>query len=160
MPQHSERRIVPYPAQQMFGLIADIERYPEFLPWCANAKLGEPQTIDGITVVNAELTVVFAAIREPYTSRVTIDPAQSLIEAVHVKGPFSHLNTRWRITPRGPGASLIECNVDFSLKSRSLQAVMTMVFGSAVARMANAFEQRARVLFGRSVDAVRSDEWR
>jgi coenzyme Q-binding protein COQ10 len=148
MPRHHERRIVPYTDEQMYGLVADVARYPEFLPWCAAAKLGAREEIDGRTIQMAELTVAFAHIRETYTSQVTMDPSRGRIAAQHVQGPFQHLDTLWVFAPKGEGACMIECTVDFAFKSRSMQAVMAMVFGSAVSRMASAFEARARVLYG------------
>lgn len=148
MPRHHERRIVPYTDEQMYALVADVARYPEFLPWCVAAKLGAREEMEGRTIQMADLTVAFAHIRETYTSRVTMDPAIRRVAAQHVQGPFHHLDTLWVFTPKGEGACTIECTVDFSFKSRSMQAVMSMVFGSAVSKMASAFEARARVLYG------------
>jgi coenzyme Q-binding protein COQ10 len=148
MPRHSERRIVPYTDAQMYGLVSDIARYPEFLPWCVGAKLGACEELEGRTIQMADLTVAFAHVRETYTSRVTMDPSIMRVAAQHVEGPFQHLDTLWVFTPKGEGACVVECTVDFAFKSRSLQAVMAMVFGSAVSKMASAFEARARVLYG------------
>lgn len=132
----------------MFALVADVARYPEFLPWCVGAKLGAREDIDGRVIQMADLTVAFAHIRETYTSRVTMDPETKRVAAQHVQGPFQHLDTLWVFTPKGEGACIADCTVDFAFKSRSMQAVMSMVFGSAVAKMTSAFEARARVLYG------------
>jgi coenzyme Q-binding protein COQ10 len=148
MPRHHERRIVPYTDEQMYALVADIARYPEFLPWCVGAKLGPREETGGRVIQTADLTVAFAHVRESYTSRVTMDPAIRRIAAQHIEGPFRHLDTLWEFAPRGERACTVECTVDFAFKSRSLQAVMAMVFGSAVGKMASAFEARARVLYG------------
>jgi coenzyme Q-binding protein COQ10 len=134
----------------MFALVADIARYPEFLPWCAKAKILNRQEDGGTIVLVAELGVSFASLREHYTSRVTIDANASTIAAKHINGPFDHLDTLWRFTPKGEGACVVECTVDFSFRNKPLQAVMGLVFGTAVSRMAGAFETRARALYGRS----------
>lgn len=150
MPRHRERRVVPYTDRQMFALVADIASYPEFLPWCVAAKLGRREELEGRVIQFADLTVAFAYARETYTSKVTIDPTINAIVAEHVSGPFHHLDTVWTFAPKGEGACVIECTVDFAFKSASLQAMMSLVFGTAVSRMASAFETRARALYGRS----------
>jgi coenzyme Q-binding protein COQ10 len=132
----------------MYALVADIARYPEFLPWCAAAKLGAREEAEGRVVQLADLTVAFAHIRETYTSRVTMDPSVRRIAAQHVQGPFDHLDTLWVFTPKGEAACTIECTVDFAFKSRTMQAVMAMMFGTAVAKMASSFEARAKLLYG------------
>lgn len=149
MPRHRERRIVPYTDLQMFALVADVGRYPEFLPWCAAATLGGREERDGLVVQFADLTVAFAHVRETYTSKVTIDRLNGRIAAEHVSGPFHHLDTVWTFAPKGEAACVIECTVDFAFKSRTLQAMMSLVFGGAVSSMASAFEKRARALYGR-----------
>jgi coenzyme Q-binding protein COQ10 len=148
MPRHHERLIVPYTDAQMFALVADVARYPEFLPWCKRAVVGPAETVEGKTIFFADLTVAFAHVQETYTSRVELDPIGGRIEARHVKGPFQHLDTVWTFAPRGEGACQIGCTVDFAFQSRSLQTMMAMVFGPAVSRMASAFQTRARVLYG------------
>lgn len=132
----------------MYALVADIARYPEFLPWCVGAKLGAREESEGRVIQMADLTVAFAHIRETYTSRVSMDAGLKRVAAQHVQGPFQHLDTVWAFTAKGEGACVVECTVDFAFKSRSMQAVMAMVFGSAVSKMTSAFEARARVLYG------------
>jgi coenzyme Q-binding protein COQ10 len=150
MPRRHERRIVPYTSAQMFALVADVARYPEFLPWCVASVLGAREE-DGARIVQyADLTVAFAHIRETYTSKVTMDAELGRIAAQHVKGPFKHLDTLWTFAPKGEGACTIDCTVDYAFQSRSLEAVMSLVFGTAVSKMAQAFETRARNLYGRA----------
>jgi coenzyme Q-binding protein COQ10 len=132
----------------MFALVADVARYPEFLPWCAAAVLGPREEDGGRIIQYADLTVAFAHIRETYTSKVTMDESVGRVAAQHVKGPFKHLDTLWTFTPKGEGACVVECTVDYAFQSRSLEAMMSLVFGTAVSRMAQAFETRARMLYG------------
>lgn len=150
MPRHHERRIVPYTDEQMYALVADVARYPEFLPWCVSAKLGAREEMEGRTIQMADLTVAFAHIRETYTSKVTMDTELGRIAAQHIKGPFKHLDTLWTFAAKGDSACTIDCTVDYAFQSRSLEAVMSLVFGTAVSKMAQAFETRARNLYGRS----------
>lgn len=134
----------------MFDLIADIERYPLFLPWCAAARIvsslpeGLPPSLE------ADLTVAFPPVKETYRSHVTLDRAQGLVTARHIRGPFKHLVTEWRLTALGDGGrTQVDCTVEFSFRNPALQMMLSLVFGRAVARMAEAFEARARMLYGR-----------
>lgn len=142
MPFHAERRFLPYPADKMFGLVADIERYPEFLPWCVGARiLGR----DG-PVIRADLMVGFRMIRETFTSRVTLSPPER-IEVEYERGPFRHLTNRW-IFHAAEGGCEIEFYIDFEFRSRLLRTVMGPLFHEAVRRMVSAFEGRAAAIYG------------
>lgn len=142
MPTHSEARTLPYAAEQMFALVADVGRYPEFLPWCLGARIRERRP-DRIL---AELEIGFRLLRERFLSRVTLDPP-CRIDVSYEDGPFEYLNSRWTFTPVAGGVR-VDFFVDFEFRSRLLQKLMGVVFGEAVRRMVGAFEKRARDLYG------------
>jgi coenzyme Q-binding protein COQ10 len=142
MPTHAEERVLPYTPEQLFALVADIERYPEFLPWCVGARIRERSA----DLIVADLIIGFRVFRERFTSRVRLDPPRR-IDVTYTEGPFRYLNNYW-IFERVPGGCRIDFFVDFEFKSRVLQRVIEVLFGEAVRRMVGAFETRARQLYG------------
>ncbi|MCC7272782.1 MAG: type II toxin-antitoxin system RatA family toxin [Alphaproteobacteria bacterium] len=142
MPTHAEQRVLPYTADQLFDLVADIERYPEFLPWCVAARI-RTRTADTIV---ADLMIGFRMIRERFTSRVTLTPKRR-IDVTYSEGPFKHLRNHWIFDPV-PAGCRIDFFVEFEFRSRALQMLIEMLFHEAVRRMVGAFEARARVLYG------------
>ncbi len=142
MPQHAERRFLPYTPEQLFDLVADIERYPEFLPWCVGARIVRREE----DRVLADVIVGFKALRETFTSKVTFD-RPSAIDVEYQKGPFRHLENRWEFEP-AEGGCTIGFFIDFEFRSRLLKNIMGPLFGEAVRRMVGAFEQRAKSLYG------------
>jgi coenzyme Q-binding protein COQ10 len=142
MPTHAEQRVLPYTAEQMFALVADVGRYPEFLPWCIGARIRESRP----DLIVADLIIGFRMIRERFTSRVGLDPPRR-IDVEYAEGPFRYLNNRWIFEPV-PGGCRIDFFVDFEFKSRLLQKLIEMLFHEAVRRMVGAFEGRARQLYG------------
>jgi coenzyme Q-binding protein COQ10 len=142
MPTHAEARELPHTPEQLFSLVADIERYPEFLPWCVGARIRERQP----DLVVADLVIGFKMFRERFTSRVTLDPPQR-IDVTYAEGPFRYLTNHWSFTAV-PGGCRIDFFVDFAFKSRLMQRVIEMLFSEAVRRMVGAFEKRARDLYG------------
>jgi coenzyme Q-binding protein COQ10 len=150
MPTHAEQRVLPYTPEQLFALVADVERYPEFLPWCVGARIRERR--QGLIV--ADLIIGFRMFRERFTSRVVLDPPHR-IDVAYTDGPFRYLNNHWKFE-RVPEGCRIDFFVDFEFKSRILQKVIEVLFSEAVRRMVAAFEARARDLYGeRSADGVR-----
>ncbi|HWI29519.1 MAG TPA: type II toxin-antitoxin system RatA family toxin [Stellaceae bacterium] len=143
MPTHAERRLLPYSPEQLFDLVADVERYPEFLPWCLGARVRE-RTGDTIT---ADLLIGFKLVRERFTSRVVLDRPRR-IDVSYTEGPFRYLNNHWEFMPQPDGSCLIDFYVDFEFRSRMLQKVIGVLFNEAVRRMVGAFEGRARQLYG------------
>ncbi len=141
---HSESQHSPYTPQQLFDLVADIERYPEFLPWCRAARILER----GGGYVMAELIISFKHLTERYTSRVILDPPHS-IDVTMVKGPFHHLVNRWKFTPAKDGGTQIDFFIDFQFKSRLLEKFIGPVFSKATEKMVAAFETRADALYGK-----------
>jgi coenzyme Q-binding protein COQ10 len=150
MPRFSSKRRVHHSAPQMFDLVADVERYPEFVPLCQSLKIRErtPQA-DGTEIVIADMTVSFKPVRESFTSRVTLDRANLKILVEYLRGPFSNLENRWTFEPK----SDTDCDVGFFLsyefKSRMLALLMGTMFDAAFQRFAAAFEKRADVVYGK-----------
>ena len=144
MPSHTESRIVPYSADRMFGIVADVESYPQFLPWCTRLRIIDRERDN---ILRAEMEVGFGGIKERYTSRVTLDAASRTIDVVQIDGPFRKLENHWRFTPQGE-----RCRVDFSIefefRSWLLNAVAGAAFERVLVKMTDAFEARARALSG------------
>ena len=144
MPTHAETKRLPYSQEQMFDLVADVRRYPEFLPWCVGAHVVSRTENELI----ADLTIGFKMFRETFRSRVTLDrPTHVHVE--YLTGPFRYLNNHWRFAPAPGGGTEVNFFVDFEFKSRLLQAVIGTVFNEAVRLMVRAFERRAMALYGR-----------
>jgi coenzyme Q-binding protein COQ10 len=147
MPTHAERRAVPYTPQQIFELVADVERYPEFLPWCAAARIRKREGADAFV---ADLVIGYKMFREHFTSRVGLHRPYR-IDVTYSQGPFRYLNNHWLFEPADGGGCVIDFYVDFEFHSRALQKVIQKLFNEAVQRMVNAFEKRAHTLY-QSVD--------
>jgi len=143
MPTHAERRRLPYSAEQLFDLVADVRRYPEFLPWCVGVRIRE--RTDKLLV--ADLLIGFKMVRERFSSRVVLDRPRR-IDVTYSEGPFRHLNNHWIFIPEPDGGCTIDFFVDFEFRSRLLQRVIEVLFNEAVRRMVSAFEARARALYG------------
>jgi coenzyme Q-binding protein COQ10 len=145
MPQHSESRVVPYDPDLMFAVVADVERYPEFLPWVISLRVLSRAMDAGKDIVIAEMQVGFSALRERYTSRVVMDPAARRIDVRQVHGVFRELENCWRFTPDGKGCR-IDFHVAFEFRSRLLSVIAGSAMSLAVSTMTHAFEERARKL--------------
>lgn len=156
MPTHAEKRFLPYRPEQLFELVAAVDRYPEFLPWCIAARIRSREAVAGEpakTLITADLVIGFRMIRERFTSRVTLQPPRR-IDVNYSEGPFKYLNNHWIFDPVEPspqhpgGGTMLDFYVDFEFKSKLLQSVMAMLFNEAVRRMVTAFESRAKQLYG------------
>jgi coenzyme Q-binding protein COQ10 len=145
MLQHSESRVVPYEADLMFAIVADVERYPEFLPWIVGLRVLSRAKDEGREVLIAEMQVGFAYLRERYTSRIVLDPAARRVDVRQVQGVFRELENCWRFTPEGEGCR-IDFFVQFEFRSRLLSALASSAMSLAVSTMTHAFEERARKL--------------
>jgi coenzyme Q-binding protein COQ10 len=147
MPTHSETRILSYSAQQMYDLVADVSRYPEFLPWCAAARIHSTTPIaDGGSMMSAELVISFKVFRERFGSRVTLWPAENRIDTEYLDGPFRHMKSDWAFTDVEGGCE-VQFFVDFEFKNAVLQAIIGVVFNEAMQRIVRAFERRAAALY-------------
>lgn len=147
MPTHAEKRVMPYSAGQMFGLIADISAYPEFLPWCAAVRIRGRTPIPQGEIVDADLIISFKLFRERFGSRVTLRPEERKIDVAYLDGPFRYLNNHWTFTPISETSCEVDFFVDFEFRSRALQALIGLVFNEAMQRIVRAFEARAAALY-------------
>jgi len=153
MPQYETTRPVAHSAENMFALVADVEQYPEFLPMCEALSVRSRREREGITLLVADMTVGYKAIRETFTSQVVLRPDKNLIDVRYIDGPFRHLENRWTFEPTEGGGCLVHFHIDYEFKSRILGAVMGAVFDRAFRKFAEAFEQRADAVYGRQVAA-------
>jgi len=144
MTTHAEKRASPYSPDQLFDLVADVERYPEFLPWCVGARIRRREG----NVIHADLVIGFKMFRERFGSRVILDRANHKIDVSYAEGPFRYLDNHWIFHPDGKGGTIIEFDVDFEFRNIVLQKVIGALFNEAVRRMVAAFEGRARRLYG------------
>lgn len=143
MPTHAERRTLPYTSEQLFELVAGVDLYPQFLPWCIASRITKR---DG-NVLYADLIIGYKMVRERFSSRVTLDrPHQIQVE--YLKGPMRHLNNRWIFEPNPDGTCTIDFFVDFEFKNPMIQKLLEVFFHEAVKRMVGAFEARAVQLYG------------
>ena len=151
MPQFETRRPVPHTPDQMFDLVADVERYPEFLPLCEGLTVRRRTPRDGGgEVLLADMTVGYKAIRETFTSRVTLDPANLKILVEYVDGPFRHLENRWTFKPHEAGCE-VGFFISYEFASRMLGMLMGAMFDKAFRKFAEAFERRADAVYGAGV---------
>jgi coenzyme Q-binding protein COQ10 len=148
MPTHAERKVLPYTPEQMFDLVADVGKYPEFLPWCVGAKV-RSRTED---LLVADLTIGFKMFRESFTSRVSLDRPR-MVQVKYENGPFRYLNNQWSFEPNPKGCE-VKFFVEFEFKSRLLQAAIGVVFNEAVRVMVNSFLKRARDIYGQPAATI------
>ena len=150
MPQHKDSRILPYTADQMYALVADIERYPEFLPWYSAARIRarRPGPEADSELVEADLVISFKVFRERFGSRVTLWPQQKRIDTEYLDGPFKYLKSGWSFADLPHGSCKVDFFVDFEFRNAILGKVIGVVFGEAMSRIVRAFEDRARALYG------------
>jgi len=148
MPQFSTRRRVKHSAADMFDLVADIERYPEFVPLCRSMRVRRRTQLGDREVVVAEMTVAYKLIRESFTSRVTLEREKLSILVEYLEGPFRRMNNRWSFRPEGDSACEVEFFLAYEFRSRALGLLMGGVFDAAFRRFAAAFERRADQVYG------------
>ena len=143
MPVHKEKRVLPYSPEQLYALVMDIERYPEFLPWCLAARIKDRRE----ELIVADLVIGFKVFRERFTSRVVPNATAQRIDVTYAEGPFKYLENHW-VFEDHPDGCLIDFYVDFEFRNKLLQRVIEALFHEAVRRMVAAFETRARDLYG------------
>lgn len=143
MATHAEKRVLPYRPEQLYDLVADVEKYPEFLPWCIGARIRERQP----DVVIADLVIGFKGFRDGFTSRVALNRADMRIDVAYLDGPFRYLNNHWVFRELADGGCEIDFFVDFEFRSRLLQRIIGVLFNEAVRRMVDAFESRAATIY-------------
>ena len=149
MPQFSTKRRVRHAATDMFDLVADVEKYPQFVPLCSALTVKSRAEKDGKTVLVADMTVAYKIIRETFTSRVTLDRQGLKIMVEYLNGPFKRMQNRWTFYPVEAKVCDVEFFIDYEFRSRMLAVLMGAMFDSAFRRFAVAFEQRANEIYGR-----------
>ena len=148
MPTHSETRQLPYSAQQMYDLVADVAQYPKFLPWCAAARIRSVTPQGDAEVMEADLVISFKVFRERFGSRVTLFPVARKIDTEYLDGPFRYMKSNWSFEDRPDGGCNVDFFVDFEFKNAVLQGIIGVVFNEAMQRIVRAFERRAADLYG------------
>jgi coenzyme Q-binding protein COQ10 len=149
MPSFRTSHVVKHTARQMFDLVADVESYPQFVPLCLAIKIKRRfPGASGTEVFVSEMEVGYKAVRERFTSRVTLNRAAGRIDVAYVDGPFSHLENRWTFAETGPGACRVEFFIAYEFRNRMLATLMGSMFDKAFRKFSTAFEARADQIFG------------
>ncbi|HNQ93023.1 MAG TPA: type II toxin-antitoxin system RatA family toxin [Alphaproteobacteria bacterium] len=143
MPIHTERKILPYSASQMFDLVMDVEKYPDYLPWCLDCRVLKKG--DGFILAN--LVIGYKLFREWFTSKVTFEPS-STIHVDYVSGPLRHLTNDWTFTDNGDGTCTVDFYVDFEFKNPVFEKLVGVFFAELVKRMVGSFVIRAEAIYG------------
>ncbi len=139
---------MPYSAQQMYDLVADVGSYPKFLPWCAAARIRSRTPQGASEVMEADLVISFKVFRERFGSRVVLHPDEHKIDTEYLDGPFRYMKSNWAFADRPDGGCDVSFFVDFEFKNAVLQGIIGMVFNEAMQRIVRAFERRAAELYG------------
>ena len=146
MPSHHETRVLPYTAQQMYDLVADVARYPEFLPWTAAARIRSMDEQGDHTVMLADLVISFKVFREKFGSRVLLWPSEMKIDTSYLDGPFKYLESTWSFKDLDEGVE-VSFEVDFEFRNKLLQSASGLFFNEAIQRIVRSFEARAEALY-------------
>lgn len=150
LPRHSETRLLPWTPEELFDLVADVRRYPEFLPWVAAVRVRSSEP--GLLV--ADMSVGFKSLRETFTSRVELERSAK-IHVDYVSGPLKRLHNDWHFTAAEGGGTMLEFHVDFEFKNKLFEKLAGTFFHEAFKRMVGSFEARANKLYGsRSLSAT------
>jgi len=150
MPQFTNKRRVRHSAADMFDLVADVEKYPDFVPLCQSLRVrSRTDKGEGVTVMTAAMTIAYKLIQQTFTSRVTLDRPNLKIAVEYLDGPFSRMQNRWSFRPTGEGACEVEFFIDYEFKSRTFGLLMGAVFETVFRKMVAAFEERADKVYGR-----------
>ena len=149
MTSHAETKYLPYTAKEMFDLVADISSYPEFLPWCAEARVRKEVQKGEVKQIEADLVIRFKVFREKFGSRVLLDASNYIIETDYIDGPFRYMHSVWSFENCEEGCE-VKFDVDFEFKNAMLQSIIGLVFNDAMQRIVRAFERRASDLYTRS----------
>ncbi|MEM6939223.1 MAG: type II toxin-antitoxin system RatA family toxin [Pseudomonadota bacterium] len=147
MPTHSETRALPYTAQQMFDLVADVGSYPQFLPWTAAARIKRDVDRGDHRLMDADLVIAFKVFRERFTSRVLLWQERKRIDTEYLDGPFKYMKSDWHFEETDQGCT-VHFHVDFEFRNAILQGIIGVVFNEAMQRVVRAFEKRANELYG------------
>jgi coenzyme Q-binding protein COQ10 len=149
LPRHHIEKILPYTPDQLFALVGDVDAYPEFVPWIQSMRTWNARSEgEGVSLVDAQVAVGFAFLKEKFSTRVRRDAATRQVDVQLLSGPFKHLANRWRFV-EVEGGTKIEFDIDFEFKSRLLSGMLAANFHHAVDKLMSCFEARAQALYGR-----------
>jgi coenzyme Q-binding protein COQ10 len=148
MPNHAEKKLVPYSVEQMFDLVAEVDLYPEFLPWCLASRITKKEE----EFFYADLIIGYKMIREKFTSKVTLSYPDN-IHVEYIEGPMKFLSNQWKFIPQQDGGCMIDFYLDFEFKHKVLENLMGLFFEKAFQKMVGAFEQRANSLYASPLKA-------
>jgi coenzyme Q-binding protein COQ10 len=146
MPTHSETKILKYKPEQMFDLVADVNSYPKFLPWCSAARIHSRNMIDKNEILEADLVISFKVFREKFASKVTLIRSENQILTEYIDGPFKRMHSTWHFKGLECGSE-VSFYVDFEMKNAVLQKIVGVVFNEAMQRVLSAFENQAKALY-------------
>jgi len=146
MPTHNEKKNLSYTAQQMYNLVADVASYPEFLPWCAAARVKSVVPKGNTHVMSADLVISFKVFRERFESLVVLNNDELFIDTKYLDGPFKYMESTWKFEDLQDGCA-VTFFVDFEFKNMLLQSIIGLVFNEAMQRIVRAFESRADALY-------------
>jgi coenzyme Q-binding protein COQ10 len=149
MPKFEATRRVAHTPDEMFALVADVEKYPEFLPLCESLAVRSRRERDGKTVLVADMSIGYKAIRETFTTQVLLKPEERTIDVKYIDGPFKYLSNIWSFEPASDGC-FVRFFIDYEFKSRILAALMGTMFDRAFRMFAEAFEKRADMVYGKA----------
>jgi len=157
MPHAEDTRTVPYTPAQMFDLVADVRRYPEFLPWCKALRVrSDDVDASGDGLLVADMVARFKGFEERFTSRVQLKRSDLAIDVAYVDGPFRHLKNTWRFAEAGPGRTRVAFTIDFEFRNRLLQMLANSMLERALMRLSQAFIDRANALYAPMDDSASS----
>ncbi len=148
MPKFQTRHKVDFTPEQMFALVAEIERYPEFLPLCEALTVKSRKERDGKVLLVADMSIGYKAIRETFTTQVLLKEQDLAIDVQYIDGPFRYLENQWRFLPSDGGGCEVDFYIDYEFKSRMLGALMGAMFERAFKMFTDAFEKRAKAIYG------------
>lgn len=151
MPRHSETKRLPYTADQMYALVADVDSYPKFLPWNSAARIRSRKVVGDSEVLEADLVISFKVFRERFGSRVVLWPKARKIDTEYLDGPFRYMRSTWAFRDTDGGGCEVDFMVDFEFRNAILQGIIGVVFNEAMTRVVRAFERRAAELYGPKV---------
>ncbi|KQT60339.1 MULTISPECIES: type II toxin-antitoxin system RatA family toxin [unclassified Aureimonas] len=154
MPKFQTTRPVRHAPEQMFDLVADVAKYPEFLPLCQRLEIRSTREREGKTLLIADMTVAYKMVRETFTSQVLLNREDRQIDVKYVDGPFRYLDNRWSFEPKAGGGCDVTFDIDYEFKSRTLGLLMGSMFDYAFRRFAVAFETRADAIYGAAAPSV------
>ncbi len=147
MHRHAVTKVLPYTPEQLFGLVGDVTRYPEFVPWINSMRVwNQRETAPGVSELDSEAQIGFAMLTEQFSTHVKRDADARTILATLIRGPFRSLENRWRFSP-DPAGCKVEFHIEYAFKSRILSAVLASNFDRAVMKLMGCFESRAKAMY-------------